>query len=69
MKTDEIRELTNDEIVARIENAQEEIFRLRFRSATQEIDNPMILRLRRREIARLKTILGERQAQGEGSRS
>ena len=68
MKTADIRELTSDEILARIEGYQQEIFRLRFRSATQEIENPMLLRTLRRDIARLKTILGEREPQGEGSR-
>ena len=69
MKTADIRELTTDEILARIEGFQEEIFRLRFRSATQEIENPMLLRTLRRDIARLKTILGERQTESsEGSR-
>jgi large subunit ribosomal protein L29 len=69
MKTADIRELTTDEILARIDGFQEEIFRLRFRSATQEIENPMLLRTLRRDIARLKTILGERQTQSsEGSR-
>lgn len=68
MKASEIRDLTVDEIHARIEGFQEEIFRLRFRSATQEIENPMLLRSLRRDIARLKTILGERQPESEGSR-
>ena len=69
MKTADVRELTTDEILARIEGFQEEIFRLRFRSATQEIENPMLLRTLRRDIARLKTILNERQTQqSEGGR-
>jgi large subunit ribosomal protein L29 len=68
MKTSEIRDLTSDEIVARIAHYQEEIFRLRFRAATQEIENPMLLRTLRRDIARLNTILGERQPETEGSR-
>lgn len=69
MKTADIRELTTDEILARIEGFQEEIFRLRFRSATQEIENPMLLRTLRRDIARFKTILNERQTQqSEGGR-
>jgi large subunit ribosomal protein L29 len=69
MKTAEMRDLTTDEILARIEGYQEEIFKLRFRSATQEIENPMLLRTLRRDIARLKTILGERETEkSEGSR-
>lgn len=68
MKASEIRDLTTDEILARIEGYQEEIFKLRFRSATQEIENPMLLRTLRRDIARLKTVLAERQLEKEGSR-
>ena len=68
MKTAEIRELTTDEILARIDHFQNEIFKLRFRSATQELENPMLLRTLRRDIARLNTILGERQPESESSR-
>lgn len=68
MKTSEIRELTTDEIVARVEQLHEELFRLRFRRATMEIDNPMLLRTIRRDIARLNTILRERELTSEGAR-
>ena len=67
MKAGEIRELTGDEIAARIEQLQEELFRLRFRSATMELENPMLLRTLRRDIARLNTVLRERQLAGEGA--
>lgn len=68
MTASEIRDLTTDEILDRIDNAEEEIFRLRFRAVTQEIDNPMLLRTLRRDIARMKTVLNERQTAEEGSR-
>ena len=68
MTASEIRDLTTDEILDRIENAEEEIFRLRFRAVTQEIDNPMLLRTLRRDIARMKTVLNQRQTAEEGSR-
>ena len=61
MKPDEIRELTVDDIKARVAELEEERFRLRFRSATEPLDNPLRLRTIRRDIARLKTILGERE--------
>ncbi len=64
MKGNEVRELTDQEIAERIEQLQEERFRLRFRSATQQLENPMLLRKIRRDIARLKTIQRERQNQG-----
>ena len=68
MKPADIRELTTDEITQRIEQLQEEMFRLRFRSATMELENPMLLRNIRRDIARLNTILRERHMAGEGAR-
>lgn len=68
MKSEEIRELTTDEITARIEQLQEELFRLRFRRATMELDNPMLLRTIKRDIARLKTVLRERELASEGAR-
>ncbi|MBW3628974.1 MAG: 50S ribosomal protein L29 [Gemmatimonadetes bacterium] len=67
MKTGEIRDLSVDEIDARITQLQEELFRLRFRSATQELENPMLLRTLRKDIARLKTVLRERELLTEGA--
>ena len=67
MKTGEIREMSADDIEARISQLQEELFRLRFRSATQELENPMLLRTLRKDIARLKTVLRERELLSEGA--
>jgi large subunit ribosomal protein L29 len=72
MRPDEIRELSNDDIKARVAELQEERFRLRFRSATEPLANPLQLRTIRRDIARLKTVLTERERapreQGTGKR-
>ncbi|MEX0912138.1 MAG: 50S ribosomal protein L29 [Gemmatimonadota bacterium] len=68
MNAVDIRELTTDEITARIEQLQEEMFRLRFRRATMELENPMLLRTIKRDIARLKTVLRERELSSEGAR-
>ncbi|MGH7477222.1 MAG: 50S ribosomal protein L29 [Longimicrobiales bacterium] len=57
----EIRDMTDAEIRERAEQIQEELFRLRFRSATQQLENPALLRDLRRDVARLKTILRERE--------
>ena len=62
MQADEIRELSVDEIRSRITSLEEERFRLRFRSATEPLENPLRLRTIRRDIARLKTILTEKNA-------
>jgi large subunit ribosomal protein L29 len=63
VKPEDIRELSEADIAQKIEEAQEEIFRLRFRSATQLLENPMLVRTLRRDIARMKTILRERELQ------
>jgi large subunit ribosomal protein L29 len=60
MRADEIREMSTDDISARIKELNEERFRLRFRSATEPLEDPLRLRVIRKDIARLKTILQER---------
>lgn len=61
MTSSEIRDLTDDEIKSRISDAQEELFRLRFRSATQQIENPSLIKSLRRDVARMRTILRQRE--------
>ena len=63
MKPSQIRELSADEMKARIAELEEERFRLKFRSATEALDDPLRLRVIRKDIARLKTILAEPQKQ------
>ncbi|HLG06410.1 MAG TPA: 50S ribosomal protein L29 [Gemmatimonadales bacterium] len=60
-KASELRELSVEQLQAKLSEAREEEFRLRFRSATEAIDNPMRFRLLRREIARLETVLKEKR--------
>ena len=67
LRSDEIREMSDADIHARVAELEEERFRLKFRSATEPLENPLRLRTIRRDIARLKTILRERQlAAGAG---
>lgn len=61
MRADEIRDMSDADIGTRIAELEEERFRLRFRSATEPLAEPLRLRYIRRDIARLKTILHERQ--------
>ena len=61
MRPEDIRELGEADIEQKIQEAREELFRLRFRSATQMLENPMLVRTLRRDIARMKTILHERE--------
>jgi large subunit ribosomal protein L29 len=61
VKATDVRELSNEEIASKISEAQEELFRLRFRSATQQIENPALIKSLRRDVARMRTILRERE--------
>jgi large subunit ribosomal protein L29 len=61
MRADEIRELTVEEVKSRIAELEEERFRLNFRAATEPLEDPLRLRWIRKDIARLKTILRERE--------
>ncbi len=65
MIAEEIREWDKVEITARLRELREERFRLKFQAATMELENPNVLREIRRDIARLKTILRERELAGE----
>ena len=61
MRADEIRELGAEDITARVRDLEEERFRLKFRSATEPLEDPLRLRVIRKDIARLKTIATELQ--------
>ncbi|HSJ24023.1 MAG TPA: 50S ribosomal protein L29 [Longimicrobiales bacterium] len=62
MKAVDVRDLSSEDIRDQIGQAEEELFRLRFRSATQELESPALIKALRRDIARMKTILREREA-------
>lgn len=57
MKTKEIRELTPDELRARKRELREQIFHLRLQQASGQLEKPSELRILRREIARIETVL------------
>ena len=61
LRSDEIREMSEDDIRARLAELEEERFRLGFRSATEPLEDPLRLRGIRKDIARLKTVLRERE--------
>ena len=61
MKANEIRQMSVDDVKSRLEELVKERFNLRFRSATESIENPMRFRAIRRDIARLQTILREKE--------
>lgn len=57
----EIRQLTESEIKEKLDEAKEELFKLRFQKSTGQLENTARLRVVRREVARIKTVLRERQ--------
>jgi large subunit ribosomal protein L29 len=57
----QLQDLSTEDLEAELARLQEARFRLKFRSATEAIDNPMQFRMLRRNIARLKTTLRERK--------
>lgn len=59
MKPGELRDMTREEILLRKEELEKEIFNLKIRQATKQIDNPLRIRTLRRELARIITILHE----------
>jgi large subunit ribosomal protein L29 len=67
MKVEEMRGLSDAELRARIGELEEERFRLGFRGATEALEDPLRLRFIRRDIARLQTILGEKQRAAQGA--
>ncbi len=67
MRAEEIREMSVEDIAARVREMEEERFRLNFRSASQPLEDPLRLREIRREIARLKTVLGELKRMGQAA--
>lgn len=60
MKAADLRELTAEELQVKLKEMQEEIFNLKFRVASQQLDNTARLKESRRDIARLKTIMREK---------
>ena len=60
MKLKELKDKNNDELQMREKELSEQLFKLRFQRATGRVENPMKIRQVRREIARIKTLLGER---------
>ena len=61
LRSSDIREMSVADVTAKIAALEEERFRLNFRSATEPLEDPLRLRWIRKDIARLKTILRERE--------
>lgn len=65
MKAKKMVELTNDELQKKVRDYKGELFNLRFQLATGQLDNPMRIGEVKKNIARAKTILREREINGE----
>jgi len=62
-KAASMREMSPDEIRLRVNELREELFNLRFRNSMRQLDNPLKIRAGRREIAKLLTVLREKEGQ------
>lgn len=67
MKARQIRDFSDDELMQKIKDLKGELFNLRFQAATGQLDNPMRIREVRKTIARIKTVLTERQNEKKAS--
>jgi len=61
MKAKEIRDLTYDELVRKESDLKAELFNLRFRLATGQLDNPMTIKAVKKDMARVKTIIRQKE--------
>lgn len=61
MKAETLRELSTEELNKKVVELKEELFNLRFQMATGQLENPMQLKQVRKDIARVKTVIRERE--------
>jgi large subunit ribosomal protein L29 len=69
VKATAMRDMSVDEINQRVGELREELFNLRFRNTMRQLDNPLKIRESRREMARLLTVLREKQQVKEGTKA
>lgn len=67
MKWTEIKQMSDSALQAELDKSTEELRNLRFQSAVGPLENPMVVRLTRRKIARIETILNERRRSAASS--
>ncbi|WP_073152018.1 50S ribosomal protein L29 [Paramaledivibacter caminithermalis] len=61
MKANKLRDMTSQELSQKLNDLKAELFNLRFQLATGQLENPMTIRTVKKDIARVKTILRERE--------
>jgi len=64
MKINKIKEMSSPELEKEIGELQQELFKLRFKLATNGLDNPMRIKEVKKDIARIKTVLRQRELEG-----
>jgi large subunit ribosomal protein L29 len=65
MKTKDLRELSTDELIARRRELRKDVFNLRLQQQTGALEKPSVIRINRREVARIETILTQRSRKTE----
>lgn len=65
MKAKDIREMKSEELIVKLNDLKQELFNLRFSHTTGQLNNPMQMVACKKDIARIKTILREREAQAK----
>ena len=65
MKANEIRKLSTEELAKELNELKSELFNLRFQFATSQLENPMKLKDVKRDIARVKTVIRERELKAD----
>lgn len=65
MSIDEVRAMSTDDLLDEVEDLKESLYRLRFQKATGQLEDTNLIRYAKRDLARVKTVLRERQLAAE----
>jgi large subunit ribosomal protein L29 len=68
MKASKLHEMSNDELTQQLKDLKQELFNLRFQNATGQLGNVMVIQTTKKDIARVKTILREREVKSAAQR-
>ncbi len=68
MKASKLHEMSNDELSTQLKDLKQELFNLRFQNATGQLGNVMVIKQTKKDIARVKTILREREVKSAAQR-
>ncbi len=68
MKASKLHEMSNDELITQLKDLKQELFNLRFQNATGQLGNVMVIKQTKKDIARVKTIIREREVKSAAQR-